>query len=120
MTPRCEYLAGLSMGEIHVWTACLVDDRRVTAALLPLLSREERARGAQFVSEHDRMRFIHAHGSVRQILSGYLDADAATLTFARNRNGKPCLVPQANGPKLQFSVSHSSDCCMLAVRLDSQ
>ena len=81
-------------------TACLVDDRRVTAASLPLLSQEERARGAQFVFEHDRMRFIQAHGSVRQIFSGYLEADGATLTFARNRNGKPFLVPQGNGPKL--------------------
>src|SRR5262249_34315981 len=118
MTARCEARAGLSIGEIHVWTARLADDRRVTAALMPLLSREERAQAAQFAFEHDRMRFIQAHASVRQILSGYLEADAATLAFARNRNGKPCLVPQANGPKLQFSVSHSSDCCMLAVRLD--
>ena len=118
MTPLCEDRAGLSVGEIHVWTARLVDDHRVTAALLPLLSRKERARAAEFSFEHDRMRFIQAHGSVRQILSDYAKAGAATLTFARNRNGKPCLVPQANGPKLEFSVSHSSDCCMVAVRLD--
>jgi 4'-phosphopantetheinyl transferase len=117
MTPRCEARAGLSIGEIHVWTARFVDDQRVTAALLPLLSREERAQAAEFSFEHDRMRFIQAHGSVRQILSDYLKAGAATLTFARNRSGKPCLVPRANGPKLQFNVSHSSDCCMVAVRL---
>ena len=118
MTHRCEDRAGLSIGEIHVWTARFVDDRRVMAALLPLLSRGERVQAAQFLFEHDRMRFIQAHGNVRQILSDYLNAGAATLTFARNRNGKPCLVPQANGPKLQFSVSHSNDCCMIAVRLD--
>ena len=108
----------LSVGEIHVWTAHLVQDRRVTAALQPLLDRGERARAAQLSFEHDRMRFIQAHGRVRQILSEYSKAGAATLAFARNRNGKPCLVPQANDPTFQFSVSHSSDCCMLAVRLD--
>jgi 4'-phosphopantetheinyl transferase len=118
MTPRCADRAGLSIGEIHVWTARLVDDRRVTAALLPLLSREERVRAREFAFEHDRMRFIQAHGSVRGILSEYAKAGAATLTFARNRNGKPCLAPQANGRKLQFSLSHSGDCCMVAVRLD--
>jgi len=118
MTPLREDRAGLSVGEIHVWTARLVDDHRVTAALLPLLSRKERARAAEFSFEHDRMRFIQAHGSVRQILSDYAKAGAATLTFARNRNGKPYLLPRANGPKLEFSVSHSSDCCMVAVRLD--
>jgi 4'-phosphopantetheinyl transferase len=118
MRPRGADRAGLSVGEIHVWTAHLVQDRRVTAALQPLLSRGERARSAQFSFEHDRMRFIQAHGRVRQILSEYSKAGAATLTFARNRNGKPCLVPQATGPTLQFSVSHSNDCCMVAVRLD--
>jgi 4'-phosphopantetheinyl transferase len=118
MTPRSADHADLSIGEIHVWTARLVNDRRVTAALLPLLSREEQTRAAEFSFEHDRMRFIQAHGSVRQILSGYSNAGAATLTFARNRNGKPCLVPQANASKLEFSLSHSNDCCMVAVRLD--
>jgi 4'-phosphopantetheinyl transferase len=118
MRPRGADRAGLAVGEIHVWTARLVDDRGATAALLPLLSREERARAAQFAFEHDRMRFIQAHGRVRQILCEYAKTGAATLSFARNRNGKPSLVPQANGPALQFSVSHSSDCCMVAVRLD--
>jgi 4'-phosphopantetheinyl transferase len=110
--------ARLCVGEIHVWTARLVNDRRLTAALLPLLNQEEQARAAQFSFRHDRMRFIQAHGRVRQILSDYAIAGAASLTFARGRNGKPSLVPQRNGPTLQFSVSHSNDCCMVAVRLD--
>jgi 4'-phosphopantetheinyl transferase len=118
MTRCCTDRLDLSIGEIHVWTARLVDDRQVAAALLPLLSQEEGARAAQLSFERDRVRFIQAHGRVRQILSNYSETDAATLTFARNRDGKPYLVPQANCPDLQFSVSHSSDCCMLAVRLD--
>jgi 4'-phosphopantetheinyl transferase len=108
----------LSIGEIHVWTARLIDGHRATADLLPILSREERAQAAQFAFERDRMRFIQARGVVRQILSNYFDADAATLTFARNPHGKPYLIPRANDPNLQFSVSRSRNCCMLAVRLD--
>jgi 4'-phosphopantetheinyl transferase len=118
MTHRCGDRPGLSIGEIHVWTARLVEGQRVTAALLPLLSRDERARVAQFSFERDRARFVQAHGSVRQILSSYSGAGAATLSFARNRDGKPYLIPEANGPNLQFSVSLSSNCCVLAVRLD--
>jgi len=108
----------LSIGEIHVWTARLVDEHRATADLLPILSREESAQAAQFSFERDRMRFIQAHGIVRQILSNYLDADAATLVFARTHHGKPYLIPRANDPHLEFSVSRSSNCCMLAVQLD--
>ena len=108
----------LSIGEIHVWAARLVDGHDATADLLRTLSREERAQAAQFAFERDRMRFIQAHGVVRRILSIYCDADPATLTFARNHHGKPYLIARANRPNLQFSVSHSSNCCMLAVRFD--
>jgi 4'-phosphopantetheinyl transferase len=118
MTHPCVDPPALSIGEIHVWTARLVDEHHATADLLRILSREERTRAAQFAFERDRVRFIQAHGVMRQILSNYSDADAATLTFVRNHHGKPHLIPRANGPNLQFSVSHSSNCCMLAVRLD--
>jgi 4'-phosphopantetheinyl transferase len=108
----------LSIDEVHVWTARLADQRHATTDLLRILSREERAQAAQFSFECDRMRFIQAHGIARQILSNYCNADAAALTFARNHHGKPYLIPQSNGPNLQFSVSHSGNCCMLAVRFD--
>ena len=118
MCNPCVDRPALSIGEIHVWTAHLVDEYRATADLLAILSREESAQAAQFSFERDRMRFIQAHGIVREILSNYLDADAATLVFARTHHGKPYLVPRANGPHLEFSVSRSSNCCMLAVQLD--
>lgn len=118
MSNPCVDRPALSIGEIHVWTAHLVDEHRATADLLPILSREERAQAAQFSFECDRVRFIQAHGVVRQILSNYLDVDAATLIFARTRHGKPNLTRRANGPHLEFSVSRSSNCCMLAVQLD--
>jgi len=118
MSNPCVDRPALSIGEIHVWTAHLVDEHRATADLLAILSGEESAQAAQFSFERDRMRFIQAHGIVRQILSNYLDADAATLIFARTHHGKPYLIPRANGPHLEFSVSRSSNCCMLAVQLD--
>ena len=118
MSNLCVGRPALSIGEMHVWTAHLVDGQHATADLLAILSQEESAQAAQFSFERDRMRFIQAHGIVRQILSNYLDADAATLIFARTHHGKPYLIPRANGPHLEFSVSRSSDCCMLAVQLD--
>ena len=54
---------------------------------------------------------------MRRILADYCGADGATLGFASNRHGKPYLIPRAR-PNLQFSVSHSGDCCMLAVQRD--
>jgi len=110
---------GLSIGDIHVWVARLVDDEEyATADLSRILDHEEQARAARFALGRDRVRFIMAHGIMRRILADYCDADAAALTFARNEHGKPCLIPRANSPDLQFSISHSGDCCLLALRLD--
>jgi 4'-phosphopantetheinyl transferase len=116
MPDLCVARPGLAIGEIHVWTACLTDDPRATSDLLLVLSQEERARAARFAFEGDRARFIQTHGIVRRIVAGYAAEDAAALTFSRNRHGKPYLVRRVDGPDLQFSVSHSGHCCMLAVQ----
>ncbi len=107
----------LSIGEIHVWMARLGDDHPATAEFLRILSVEEQTRAAQFSFERDRVRFIQAHAILRQILANYMDADARTLTFAYNRHGKPYLLMRANDPELHFSVSHSHNCCIIAVAL---
>ncbi len=118
MTHPCVDRPSLSIGEIHVWTARVDNNDHATADLLRILGEEERTQAAQFSFERDRGRFIQSHGIVRQILATYSDVDAATLTFARNRHGKPYLVPRADGLNLQFNVSHSGNCCMIAVRVD--
>ena len=118
MTDSCADRPGLASGEIHVWTARLSDHHHAISVSLRLLCGEERARAAQFAFEHDRVRFIQTHGIVRRILADYCGEDGATLDFARNRHGKPYLIAQAGSPNLQFSVSHSGNCCMLAVQRD--
>jgi 4'-phosphopantetheinyl transferase len=119
MTHRClDHCQRLASREVHVWSARLVDDLKVTADLLQVLDQGERERAAQFSFERDRVRFIQAHGMVRRIVARYCGADAAALAFARNTHGKPYLVPRSDRPALEFSLSHSGDCCMLALRLD--
>jgi 4'-phosphopantetheinyl transferase len=112
--------ASLAIDEIHVWTARLTDDPHASAGLMASLSAAERTRAAQLSFMHDRVRYIQAHGMVRQILGNYLDADPSMLSFARNRHGKPYLLRLGHDPNLEFNLSHSGDCCMLAVRLDRQ
>jgi 4'-phosphopantetheinyl transferase len=116
--PSVDHCQELLFGEIHVWTARVFDDDRVTAGFLPILDHEERARAGRFCFEGDRRRFIQTHGIVRRLLASYAGADAATLRLARNRYGKPHLILRTNGSNLQFSVSHSGDRCVLAVGLD--
>ena len=110
---------GLSVGEIHVWTARLVDGDRATDSQLGILCREERARAAQFAFERDRASL---HSS-----AWHRTADTRWLLRYGPRDTDLCPQPSweasslprgGNGPNLQFSVSHSGDCCMLALRRD--
>ena len=109
---------GLSIDEVHVWTARLDCHHRATTNFARILDEEERARAARLLFDRDRLRFIQAHCIKRHILADYCDADPAALTFERNSRGKPCLIPRATGAVLQFSLSHSGDYCVLALRLD--
>jgi 4'-phosphopantetheinyl transferase len=108
---------GLRDDEIHVWLARLVEDEDRTAEFVSLLDREEAARAMRFSYERLRMHFVQSHGIVRRILADYAgDVDPADLVFARCRHGKPRPVAPAAASRLQFSLSHSGNCCVLAVR----
>jgi 4'-phosphopantetheinyl transferase len=105
-------------GEVHVWIARLRGDAAPTAGAVGLLDAGERARAGQFRFQEDRCRFVQSHAIVRRILAAYLDADPSGLTFRYGPHGKPFLAGPASKSRLHFSLSHSANCCMLAVRRD--
>jgi 4'-phosphopantetheinyl transferase len=101
---------------IDVWTAELVDHDDAAAEFACLLDETERERAHRFRFAHQRRFFIQSHGIVRQILADYRGIDPAALAFREGPWGKPVLaVPKWDEP-LQFSLSHSGNCCMVAVR----
>jgi 4'-phosphopantetheinyl transferase len=111
--------AGLENGEVHVWNAPLADECD-TGELSELLEPEERGRAAAFAFDLDRIRYVHSHGVLRQILSRYTDREPGRLVFERSRHKKPRLVrEQREDSDLQFSLSHSNRCCLVAVRVGS-
>jgi 4'-phosphopantetheinyl transferase len=102
-------------GDVHVWLARLIDDESRTAEFFSLLDRHERTRAARFSYERLRMHFVQSHGIARRILAKYAGVvDPADLVFTRSRHGKPRLI--APTTDLHFSLSHSGDRCILAVR----
>jgi 4'-phosphopantetheinyl transferase len=107
--------AELKTGEIHVWNAPLAGDC-ATGELDKLLQPEERARASAFAFDLDRIRYIHSHAVVRQILSRYIDCDPSALVFQGPPDQKPRLAPKLGDPDLHFSLSHSNRCCLVAVR----
>jgi 4'-phosphopantetheinyl transferase len=63
---------------------------------------------------HDRVRAVVARGMLRTILAAQLGTFPAGLTFRYSSKGKPSL-PDADGVRVPFSVSHSGDWVLIGV-----
>jgi 4'-phosphopantetheinyl transferase len=103
--------------EVHSWCASLDVPPETSARFYATLSFDERNRSARFRFEHDRQRFIVAHGVLRDVLGRYLQAQPDRVGFVYNAFGKPDLGPEF-GKRLKFNLSHSADLVLIAVAAD--
>ena len=104
----------LGAHDVHVWRVPLDDETRVES-YWALLDDEERRRATRFVRDVHRRRFIAAHGALRTILAGYLDARPTALAFVNGEHGKPALRNVTGRPSVEFNLSHSDDLALVAV-----
>lgn len=106
----------LAEGEIHVWT--LWPGSQTVSEYIPLLSRSESERAFALRTTQLFNRFVADHGSLRLLLSAYLETDPRKLSFVTNQYGKPHL--ENNSYRLRFNMSHSGEITMIAVCLDAE
>jgi 4'-phosphopantetheinyl transferase len=96
---------------VDVRTIHLEADPARLAYLNEILAPEERERANRFRFPEHRRRYIVCRGTVRELLSPYVNLAPAAIRFDHNPYGKPS-VP---GSGVRFNVSHSGDWAMLAV-----
>jgi 4'-phosphopantetheinyl transferase len=101
--------------EVHVWKSCLDVDEETTRRFFGLLSEDEKQKALRFHAARHRRKYIVAHGLLRVIVGGYVEADPRSLTFRMNQYGKPFLCPDQKTIPLFFNLSHSHNLCMIAV-----
>lgn len=99
----------LAAHEMHVWFA---DMRSVTDGLLLALSESERARRARFPRRGSGTLWARSRGTLRALLSLYLDVDPARVLLHTGPAGELSLP---GGPSIGFSLSHSGPVAMYAV-----
>ncbi len=99
----------LPEGEVHVWRRALPAGLERLRELRALLSTDERERAQRFRLDQDRQEFETARGYLRELLAGYLKADAAGLRLTYNNLGKPELAGD-----LRFNLSHSGGLALYA------
>ncbi|MFQ5767940.1 MAG: 4'-phosphopantetheinyl transferase family protein, partial [Acidobacteriota bacterium] len=110
----------LSLGpdRVDVWRIRAHPSWGSRAFRMALLSAGERERAGRFVSSRVREAFILAHGALRLILSRYLGVAPGDLRFGALENGKPVLAGRDGPGSLEFNLSHTDGCALLAVASD--
>ena len=105
-------LPALSKSEVHVWCVGPLSANYLSH-LAETLSADEREKAARFYFAKDREQFIRARGTLRAILSTYLDVTAGSLKFLYGTHGKPTLADSI----VRFNTSHSGEYILHAVTM---
>lgn len=101
-------------GVVHVWAVPLNPAPGVIAALVTLLSPEERERAQAYKFPALRERYTVARGQLRKLLGNYLQLDPARVEFDYTSRGKPGLMG-AGADQLHFNLAHSGELALIAV-----
>ena len=101
----------LGAGEVHAWCFDLDAACADGGAEAAGLSVDERTRAERFHFARDRVRFLRGRAALRHLLAGYAGREPHALVFAQGAHGKPALP----GTGLEFNLSHSGGCAVLAV-----
>jgi len=100
---------------VHVWRVSLGQPPEKIQSLLDLLTSDEKQRASSYFATEDTNRFIVARGTLRIILSRYLEINPDQLRFNYNQYGKPALIETRNASGLRFNVSHSKQISLCAI-----
>src|ERR1022692_920154 len=80
-------------------------------SLYEILSPQERERAGRYRFAEHRREYIVCRGTLREVLSSYLEMHPGRIEFVYNRHGKPRL----RGWDVRFNVSHSGGWALPAV-----
>jgi 4'-phosphopantetheinyl transferase len=104
----------LAPHEVHLWQASLEAQPEEMTFLAGVLSKDEIERAERFHFQKDHDRFIVARGTLRCILSRYLNQPPATIVFAYTHYGKPFLQ-SAQADPIRFNLSHAHQLALYAL-----
>ena len=108
-------LLDLASHQVDIWRARLELPADSLKTLEATLSVDEIKRADRFHFQKDKIRFVAAHGCLRDILARYHHWEPGQLTFSANDNGKPALSTDLSERRMDFNLSHSEDLALVAV-----
>jgi 4'-phosphopantetheinyl transferase len=108
--------APLEPNVLHLWQKPLIESEDAISACYELLLPEEREKASRYRVERPRQDFILTRGTLRSLLSKYLQRDTREITLDYTEYGKP-LVRDSS---LHFNVSHTNGLAVLAFVLNRE
>jgi 4'-phosphopantetheinyl transferase len=107
-------------GEVHVYRLDLAAPAALSyGQAWALLDGEEQARATRIRHELTRSAFVQVRAGLRLLLGRYLRRPPAGLAFTLGEKGKPRLLGSEADKGLVFNVSHSGECGLIALALDT-
>jgi 4'-phosphopantetheinyl transferase len=107
----------LAMNEVHAWAVQLDVSQQAYEKLCATLTSDERERASDYRFDEPRRRFVVARGTLRKLLSKYLDGEPSKIELTFDGNRKPHLAQQQAVSGLHFNVSHSGDLAVIGLAL---
>jgi 4'-phosphopantetheinyl transferase len=107
----------LSEKKIHVFLLHL--DEYDEEQLYEFLSKDEKERADRLKVELKKKQFIISRSVLRKIISTSLNKSHDEIAFHYTDKNKPFIKDKINNKKLEFNVSHSEQCILIAVTLDN-
>lgn len=101
--------------EIHIWQAFLDPGSKNVQAVWKNLSPDEMLRAGRFRFVQDAGWFIAARGTLRLILSRYLEVAPGSIRFRYEKGGKPRLDDAFCKTHIQFNLSRSEGLALFAL-----
>lgn len=99
---------------VQVWLAESDSLSRFREEYWTFLSEDEQARYQRLRVESQRTQFLLGRGLLRSLLATQIGIRPAQVTFRSGRYGKPELADE-HGPRIHFSLSHTSGMIAVAV-----
>lgn len=106
----------LQSGIVHLWQRSLHSSEQEISACYELLLPEEREKAARYRVERPRGDYILTRGTLRALLSKYLETNPDAINFEYTEYGKPFVKNAA----LRFNVSHTEGRALMAFVLNRE
>ena len=113
---KCQESCALEDNEVHIWRVSLPLPKEKLIELEKTLSQDELERLSAYQFERDKERFIASRGSLRTLLTRYLQKSHPKIApkeihFSYEPRGKPYIEDSA----ISFNLAHSGNLVLIAV-----